>query len=610
MAKVEVDVTILAAAAVGLLTIIFVIMQMSKGSGGGVESADVKAANAKAAANKKKKQKKKTSKTKSNGAAPAPEPEPEPEEEEEEEPAPAPAPSKKKKKKKKAKAPEPKPEPEPESEPEPEPEPESEPVVEPEQPATTGKKKKKKKKKKNGATPAGDAAAAATTAAPTPTGDADSDEEDDIAQAARLLNSQKKSGWSTVPIKRDNGKNKAAASKILDGDSAPEIMINIGSDPSIIIGTGGSIIQNITTKSGAKLDILKNTPNPGENMVRITADSQDSVAMAMEMVQKIVDDEEKRIANSKSVTLSSADINGSDGVKAIIGRKGETIKDIQSKCSGVKLDANVEKGQVVVSGPKDKVDMAVKLCKIAVFGETQHTIPLKSRSAVNIVYGKDFATIRQIQTSSGAKLDIDRDTNVIKLSGKAEEVAAAKQAITSLLSRTQGISLEIKAADIGAVFGKAGANIRNIQNKTGAFVEVVQPTSGADAKCTIMGEPNAVTEAKKLIDKAIAREVDLKPGEVAETVQLAAGAPAVIGKGGSKIKELERTHTVQLNINGDTGVCQIVGKTKNVESARKEIEGIVKPIVAALEAEKKAAAAAESGDSGWKCDPVSDADGW
>ena len=41
-----------------------------------------------------------------------------------------------------------------------------------------------------------------------------------------------------------------------------------------------------------------------------------------------------------------------------------------------------------------------------------------------------------------------------------------------------------------------------------------------------------VTEAKKLIDKAIAREVELKPGEIAETVQLGAGAST--GNGGAK----------------------------------------------------------------------------
>jgi len=513
-----------------------------------------------------------------------------------------------------------------EPEPEPEPEPESEP--EPEPPKQQPSKKKKKKKGKAQQPPKKEEEPAPATNG---NADVDSDDEDEREQAARLL------GLQTNKKKKDKApesefaqvKSKKKKKKGADDDAAttlnggatittdpegggdPEVMLNLGSDAAIIIGPGGSIIQNITVTSGAKLDILKNTPEPGQNMVRITATSQDAIATAMEMVQTILAEEEARKANSKSVTLGPSDINGSDGVKAIIGRKGATIQEIEKTCAGVKVDANVDGGSVTVKGPKDMVDKAVQLCKNAVFGEAQGNVKLDSRSAVNIIFGKDFGTIRQLQTSTGAKLDIDKETNVLKISGKVEEVAAAKQAVQALLTRCRGVTMEIKAADIGAVYGKAGSNIRQIQDRTGAFVEVNQAAGADVAKCTIMGEPDAVEAARQAVVRAVAREVELKPGEVAETLDLGVGTPAVIGRAGSTVKDLEKTHKVQLNVNSDSNVCRIVGKQANVTSAKEAIQAIIEPILKAEEAKKQADLEAEAGDSTWQLTALpADVDGW
>jgi len=192
-------------------------------------------------------------------------------------------------------------------------------------------------------------------------------------------------------------------------------------------------------------------------------------------------------------------------------------------------------------------------------------------------------------------------------------VVDARAAVASLLQRCKGVSIEINVADVGAVYGKGGTTIRNIQDRTGAFIEVQQPSStDADAtvKCNIVGEPDAVTQARQLIAKALAREVELKPGEIAETLNLGGAATAaVIGRGGSKIKELETAHKVSLNVNGD--VCRIVGKEANVKAAKAAIQKIIEPILAAEEAQKQATLAAEAGDSAWQGYEIPpDEEGW
>lgn len=489
---------------------------------------------------------------------------------------------------------------------------------------TTGKKKRNRKKKKK------DANKENEVQTNRPTDGDDSDEEDEFEMAARLMGLQKKkttklslthtvSTKKSVPDEKrnDDGSSKATngakSSKSSKGESGVETtIIAIGSDPSLIIGTGGSKIQSIESLSGASLEILNNTPEPNKHSVRIKGTTEQSLKIAIEMVKEIVGAEEIRIANSKTVVLGSKDIKGPDGVKAIIGRRGETIKEIQLVCGKeLRIDANVDEGTVTLSGPKDKVDEAVILCKNAVFGEAQHMIDLKTRSAVNIVFGKDFGTIRDIQTKSGAKLDIEKGTNKLKLSGKKEQVEEARKAVTELLQKHSGRTMTIKASDIGAVYGKAGSKIRSIQDRTGAFIDVDQPKGSDTAEISIMGEANAVNEAEKLIKKAISGEIELKAGEVLETMKLGAATPAVIGKAGSRVKELEKEHKVRINVNSQSGICSVVGTAAAVKSAKGAIDTIMAPMLMEEAATREAAKMQNTGDITWTAPPADEElDGW
>jgi rRNA processing protein Krr1/Pno1 len=523
--------------------------------------------------------------------------------------------------------------------------------AEPETVITANSKNKKKKNKKNNkVTPEPEPTPLTKPQGKKPAvkkaDDEDDDSDDEMDQAVRLMAMKQKSkGTGTrstaapvgkVPATKSTVKptksSTATAEHTTEQESPPEVVLEIGPNPTLLIGPGGSTIQRITATSGARLDILKNTPSFGQNSVRITiGDGEDPttcIAKAVEMVQALLDEQAAIMANSKTVTLESSEINGQAGVKAIIGRSGQTIQSILQACNenssngigsvpgqSVKINANVEAGTVEISGPKALVDKAVKLCKQAVFGETQATMKLESRSAMNLVFGnKDYKTIQQLQSSTGAKLDMDKETFTLKISGKREEVDAARAAVASLLQRCKGVTIDIKAADVGAVYGKGGSTIRNIQDKTGAIIEVQQQSSPSDSdaavKCVIMGEPDAVTQARQLIAKALAREVELKPGQVAETLNLGgATTAAVIGRGGSKIKELETAHSVSLNVNGD--VCKIVGNKANVKAAKEAIETIIEPILAAEAAQKQATIAAETGDSAWQgFDIPPEEDGW
>ena len=63
--------------------------------------------------------------------------------------------------------------------------------------------------------------------------------------------------------------------------------------------------------------------------------------------------EEQRLVAAHTVTLQGKKINGSDGVKGIIGKGGTTIQNIQTT-TGIKIDANVEQGKMVIVGPSQE----------------------------------------------------------------------------------------------------------------------------------------------------------------------------------------------------------------------------------------------------------------
>lgn len=230
------------------------------------------------------------------------------------------------------------------------------------------------------------------------------------------------------------------------------------------------------------------------------------------------------------------------------------------------------------------------------------------------MFGTDFSTIRTLQDSTGAKLTVDKGTTLLKLSGSAEEVTSAKLAVANLFENISTAHLVVPSSDVGAVYGKAGSTLRKIQSTTGAFVEMENDKLEPVVRCTIMGTASAVEACRSQIQRAMDREIELKPGEVLESLILGGATSAVIGRGGQKVKELEKTFSVTINVASENGACQIAGKPDKVKSAKMAIEKIIDPILKAEEAQKLADRAAENGDDTWGAsggvDVLGDADGW
>eukprot|EP00578_Thalassiosira_sp_NH16_P005502 CAMPEP_0181133460 /NCGR_PEP_ID=MMETSP1071-20121207/31542_1 /TAXON_ID=35127 /ORGANISM="Thalassiosira sp., Strain NH16" /LENGTH=723 /DNA_ID=CAMNT_0023219865 /DNA_START=182 /DNA_END=2353 /DNA_ORIENTATION=+ len=418
--------------------------------------------------------------------------------------------------------------------------------------------------------------------------------------------------WQEVGSKKAKQKVKmeaAAAAAVGDGganflDPADEepgetsVTIPAGDDPLILIGRGGSTIQNLQDVTGARFNLDRST-----NMLTISG-TEDSVQMGLAEARSILAGEAERKANEVEERVTW----GSDAIKAVIGRGGTNIRAAQDAFPDVRIDADVEAGTLVIVGPADVVSTALTMCHNAAFGEVQDVIELGSRNAVNLVYGPNFQTIRSLQDSTGCKLDITRGSTSLKLAGSTEAVAEATAQIRALLAANRGIEMTIENSKVGAVYGKGGETLRSIQDKTGTQIDVTRgPTH---ASVSVMGTADASARARNMLQRAIDGEVELQPGEVAEEIELGSATAAVIGRGGSNVAELEKKHGVKVNVRSEFQKARVVGKPDGVAAAAKEISAIAKPILEAEAAQKKADEALESGESAWQVDANDDSEGW
>jgi len=469
-------------------------------------------------------------------------------------------------------------------------------------PATAGEKKKRKRKKKKTGANAHEDSARPVLVKPAPS----------VEQ------------WETVPVveewqevghKKSKQQAKMVAAAAMEEEVADNIVylsddpvveepgdtsitISAGDNPLIFIGRGGATIQNLEDTTGAKFNIDRVT-----NVLTITG-PEDCVQDGLAEAQSILAMEAERKANEAEERVTW----GPEAIKAVIGRGGSNIRAAQ-EATGVRIDADVDAGTLVIVGPADQVSTALTMCHNAAFGEVQDVMELGSRNAVNLVYGPSFQTIQSLQDSTGCKLDITRGSTTLKLAGSSEAVAEATAQIRALLEENRGFEMTIENSKVGAVYGKGGETLRSIQDRTGTQIDVTRgPTH---ATVSVMGTADAVARGRNMLQRAIDGEVELQPGEVAEEVELGPATAAIIGRGGSKVAELEKRHSVKINVRSELQKARVVGKPDKVADAVKDITAIAKPILDAEKAQKKADEDQASGESAWTVDAgVDDADGW
>lgn len=272
---------------------------------------------------------------------------------------------------------------------------------------------------------------------------------------------------------------------------------------------------------------------------------------------------------------------------------------------------------------------------------------------VGLIIGRGGEQITRLQSESGCKIQMAADSGglperICSLSGNREAINHAKELIMNIVQqrgRTEGlggmdignlqmpqnnysggppmnnpnpgpntggprnfVEIMIPGPKVGLIIGKGGETIKQLQEKSGAKMIVIQdgPNQEVEKPLRINGEPSKVEYAKQLVYELIAEKEmqaynrrgggggpgnnrnqderqqfnDYGNNEVEVLVPRAA-VGVVIGKGGDMIKKIqaETGARVQFQQAKEEGPgerrCYLSGRPQNVEQARQRIEELI-----------------------------------
>uniref|UniRef100_A0A672IV48 K Homology domain-containing protein n=1 Tax=Salarias fasciatus TaxID=181472 RepID=A0A672IV48_SALFA len=222
------------------------------------------------------------------------------------------------------------------------------------------------------------------------------------------------------------------------------------------------------------------------------------------------------------------------------------------------------------------------------------------------VIGKGGEQISRIQLESGCKIQIASDSGGMldrpcTLTGSPENIEQAKRLLSEIVEQCRygpgfhsdmdgNSSIQqilIPANKVGLVIGKGGETIKQLQERTGVQMIMIQddpmPT-GADKPLRITGDPHKVQQARELVVKLI-RDKDQGDfragrsdfgskmgGSSLDVVVPRFAVGIIIGRNGEMIKKIQNDAGVRIQFKQDDGVspdrvAQVMGQPDHCHHA-------------------------------------------
>lgn len=150
-----------------------------------------------------------------------------------------------------------------------------------------------------------------------------------------------------------------------------------------------------------------------------------------------------------------------------------------------------------------------------------------SGDMIGLIIGKQGATINKIRAESGANVDFDAKLYVLRVSGGEDKVADARAMIEEIIAAEEKNKastryVSIPAAAIPCVIGTKGNTSREIQNVSGARLDVDR----VNLRCVLKGSEEACAKAIEMIEELLDKEGYSKPPVV--TVVTPVAPPVVV----------------------------------------------------------------------------------
>uniref|UniRef100_A0A3Q1JRJ3 K Homology domain-containing protein n=1 Tax=Anabas testudineus TaxID=64144 RepID=A0A3Q1JRJ3_ANATE len=239
-------------------------------------------------------------------------------------------------------------------------------------------------------------------------------------------------------------------------------------------------------------------------------------------------------------------------------------------------------------------------------------------SMVGLIIGRGGEQINKIQQESACKVQIAQDSGglpdrSVSLTGSDESIQKAKRLLDEIVSRGRGTppssyqestngqngtihEMMIPAGKAGLVIGKGGETIKQLQERAGVKMILIQDASqgpNVDKPLRIIGEPYKVQQAQEMVHE-ILRERD--HGGYSERNDLGSrmgggmdipvprhSVGVVIGRNGEMIKKIQNDAGVRIQFKQDDGtgpdkIAHISGPPDHCEHAAQIINDLLQSI--------------------------------
>ncbi|XP_071008847.1 far upstream element-binding protein 3-like isoform X2 [Oncorhynchus clarkii lewisi] len=274
----------------------------------------------------------------------------------------------------------------------------------------------------------------------------------------------------------------------MDGNSAIQEILIPASKVGLVIGKGGDTIKQLQERTGVKMIMIQDGPMPtgADKPLRITGDPY-KVQQARELVVEIIRDKDQGDFRANRGDFGSR-LGGSSldvavprfAVGIVIGRNGEMIKKIQND-SGVRIQF-----KPVSPSPSDDGISPDRIAQV--MGQ-----PDRCQHAVHLI--NELVHTAQDRDGFGGPVGPRGRGR-----GRGDWSMGAPGGL-------QEVTYTIPADKCGLVIGKGGETIKNINQQSGAHVELQRnPPPNTDPNVrifSIRGTSQQMEMARQLIDEKI-----------------------------------------------------------------------------------------------------------
>jgi len=346
-----------------------------------------------------------------------------------------------------------------------------EPAVAKEEPAPAGQQQP-------GAAPAGGAAPAASAApAADPAPAAAAASAAAPAQPAQPGTSPPAAGAPEAPAPEAAGAPLAQHSKTFE---IPNDMVGK------LIGKGGETLKRIQWMSGARVQVDHTNTTGDHRQVTVSGPSNTSVERAHQMALEIISPESPPEETAVEEVQCPQDMVG-----RVIGRSGETVRALQQVTrTQVRINQDFPEGvprKITVSGTPERIadckrwldrlladssnEPMQQLMQAAQAAAGSNARILHAPKAIIAkIIGKGGSTIRDLQTKSGARIQIDQtvDPCVVSVAGNQQAVEMASRAVEDIIGGGNGFRTFHQGGDqFGGMGGGFGGGRFGVQGQFG-----------------------------------------------------------------------------------------------------------------------------------------------